>query len=412
MRRRVAITGIGVVTPLGNDIQGVWSRLIAGQSAIVPGSFKNAATEAELLVPVARLPDGALGVPAKNVAGLTDRFTQMALQAAMSAVDDASIDLAARDRSRVGVSNGTCMGGISETEVGFDAIYVRRRAKVHPFTVIRTMYNAPSAFVAAAFNLTGPVLAYSTTCSSSAVAIGEAARLIRHGYADTMIAGGSESLLTYSAINCWHSAQLLAPIADRPSESCRPFSADRNGTVLGEGAAFVVLESWDQAVARGAPIRGELVGYGCTADSGHMTQPSVEGQSRPMVSALHDGGVRPEQIGYLQAHGTGTRANDSTETAAVKAVFGSHARALAISSSKAQLGHLVGAAGAVGLVIALQALCTQMVPPTASLHQADDDCDLDYVPLVGRQCSGMNFAMCNAFGFGGTAVSLVLGAVA
>ncbi len=412
MRRRVAITGIGVVTPLGHDIQGVWSQLIAGHSAIGPGCFKNAATEAELLVPVARLPDGVLGLPAKNIAGLTDRFTQMALQAAMSAVNDASIDLAAEDRSRVGVSNGTCMGGISETEVGFDTIYVRRRAKVHPFTVIRTMYNAPSAFVAAAFNLTGPVLAYSTTCSSSAVAIGEAARLIRHGYADTMIAGGSESLLTYSAINCWYSAQLLAPIADRPSESCRPFSADRNGTVLGEGAAFVVLESWDQAVARGAPIRGELVGYGCTADSGHMTQPSVDGQSRPMVSALNDGGVRPEQIGYLQAHGTGTRANDSTETAAVKRVFGAHAQALAISSSKAQLGHLVGAAGAMGLTIALQALCTQIVPPTASLYHADDDCDLDYVPLVGRQCSGMKYAMCNAFGFGGTAVSLVLGTAA
>ena len=342
---------------------------------------------------------------------MTDRFTQMALQAATSAVSDACLNMASIDRSRFGVSNGTCMGGISETEVGFDTIYLRRRPKVHPFTVVRTMYNAPSAFIAAKFELTGPVLAYSTTCSSSAVAIGEAARMIRHGYADAMIAGGSESLLTYSAINCWHSAQLLAPTADRPSESCRPFSADRNGTVLGEGAAFVVLESWDHAVARGAPIHGELAGYGCSADSGHMTQPSVAGQARPMTCALDDGGVRADEVGYLQAHGTGTKANDSTETAAIKMAFGEHAWTLAVSSSKAQLGHLVGAAGAMGFVIALQALRTQSVPPTANLHQIDAACDLDYVPLAGRQRPGMSHAMCNAFGFGGTAVSLVLCAV-
>ena len=408
MRRRVAITGVGVVSPLGHQLAEVWSRLMAGDSAVESERFKNAATEAELIVPVARLRDGALEAPAKGIAGLTDRFTQMALQAATSAVGDACLNMASIDRSRFGVSNGTCMGGISETEVGFDTIYLRRRPKVHPFTVVRTMYNAPSAFIAAKFELTGPVLAYSTTCSSSAVAIGEAARMIRHGYADAMIAGGSESLLTYSAINCWHSAQLLAPTADRPSESCRPFSADRNGTVLGEGAAFVVLESWDHAVGRGAPIHGELAGYGCSADSGHMTQPSVAGQARPMACALDDGSVRANQIGYLQAHGTGTKANDSTETAAIKMAFGEHAWALAVSSSKAQLGHLVGAAGAMGFVIALQALRTQSVPPTANLHQIDAACDLDYVPLVGRQRPGMSHAMCNAFGFGGTAVSLVL----
>lgn len=408
MRRRVAVTGVGVVSPLGNQLDAVWSRLMAGHSAVDVGRFKNAATETELAVPVARLPEGVLAAPARGIAGMTDRFTQMALQAAASAVSDANLDLASVDRSRVGVSNGTCMGGISETEVGFDTIYLRRRPKVHPFTVVRTMYNAPSSFVAAVFELTGPVLAYSTTCSSSAVAIGEATRMIRHGYADTMIAGGSESLLTYSAINCWHSAQLLAPIAGQPHQSCRPFSSDRNGTVLGEGAAFVVLESWEHAVARGAPIRGEIVGYGCTADSGHMTQPSVSGQARPMISALNDGGVRVDEIGYLQAHGTGTKANDSTETAAIKLAFGDHARALAISSSKAQLGHLVGAAGAMGFVIALHALRTQSVPPTANLHQFDEACDLDYVPLEGRQKSGMSHAMCNSFGFGGTAVSLVL----
>ncbi len=409
MKRRVAITGVGVVTPLGHVLGDVWSRLVAGDSAIASARFQNAATGAELIVPVAAIPSGALTPPPKGIAGFTDRFTQMALQAVKVAVADSRLDFEKADLSRIGVSNGTCMGGITETEAGFDTIYVRGRPKVHPFTVIRTMYNAPSAFVASAFELTGPVLAYSTTCSSSSVAIGEAARCIRHGYADTMIAGGSESLLTYSAINCWHSAQLLAPIAVEPRRSCRPFSADRDGTVLGEGAAFVVLEAWDHAIDRGAPIVGELLGYGCTADSGHITQPSEEGQARPMIAAIADADIDPRQIGYLQAHGTGTKANDATETAAVKMAFGDHAYSIAMSSNKAQLGHMVGAAGAMGFVLALQALRTQTVPPTANLVSQDAKCDLDYVPMVGRAKLGMRFAMCNAFGFGGTAVSLILG---
>ena len=411
MRRRVAITGVGVVCPLGRRIEEVWSRIVAGESSVAAGTFKNPATGTELTVPIARRPDGALDSPARDVAGLTDRFTHMALQAASAAIDDARLDFASIDKSRVGVSNGTCMGGISETEVGFDSIYLRGRPKVHPFTVIRTMYNAPSAFVAAALQVSGPVLAYSTTCSSSSVAIGEAARTIRHGYADTMIAGGSESLLTYSAINCWHSAQLLARVADVPSASCRPFSADREGTALGEGAAFVVLEAWETAKQRGATILGELAGYGCTADSGHVTQPSVNGQARPMLAALDDGGVQPSQIDYVQAHGTGTKANDASETAAIKLAFGAHAGSLAVSSSKPQLGHMVGAAGAMSFVIALQSIRSQIVPPTINLRKADAECDLDYVPSVGRARPGMSYAMCNAFGFGGTAVSLVLRAV-
>lgn len=411
MRRRVAITGVGVVCPLGGQVEEVWDHVVAGESSVVPGKFINSATGTELTVPVARLPEGTLKSPAKSVAGLMDRFTQMALQAATGAVEHARLDFASVNRSRIGVSNGTCMGGIAETEAGFDTIYLKGRPKVHPFTVIRTMYNAPSAFVAAAYQLTGPVLAYSTTCSSSSVAIGEAARIVRHGYADVMIAGGSESLLTYSAVNCWYSAQLLAPMAELPSESCRPFSADRGGTVLGEGAAFLVLEAWEHATNRCATIIGELAGYGCTADSGHVTQPSIDGQSRPMVAALADAGIDGRDVGYLQAHGTGTKANDSTETAAIKSAFGDHAYSLAISSSKAQLGHMVGAAGAMGLVLALQAIRAQTVPPTINLRQADKDCDLDYVPIVGRSSPGLRHAMCNAFGFGGTAVSLILRAV-
>ena len=411
MQRKVVVTGAGIVCPLGSNLAVTWSRLIAGDVAVCRGIFTNAATGTQLSAPIARLPEGALSPPPKAVAGLIDRFTQMALQAASAALEHSCLTISAADRTRIGVANGTCMGGISETEAGFDSIYVRKRARVHPFTVIRTMYNAPAAFISAQLDISGPVLAYSTTCSSSAVAIGEASRIIRHGYADVMIAGGSESLLTYSAINCWNSAQLLAPVADPPSNSCRPFAADRAGTSLGEGAAFVVLESLDHAINRGAPILAELAGYGCTADSGHVTQPSVQGQGAPMRAALSDANMDATEIGYVHAHGTGTKANDATETAAIKSVFGAAVRGLAVSSSKAQIGHLVGAAGAVGLVLGLQAIRSQVIPPTVNLTHADPECDLDYVPGLGRKTNDLRAAMCNAFGFGGTATSLVVRAL-
>lgn len=411
MRRRVAITGIGMTCPLGHELEGVWAAVFAGHSAIAPRTFTNAATLTTLTIPVAAVPDSALTPVAKATALMCDKFGRIAVMAGNAAIADAGLDFEREDRSRIGASTGTCMGGISETEVGFDAIYLRKRPKVHPLTVVRTMYNSPAAFITIEHRLTGPALSYSTTCSSSSVSIGEAARQIRHGYADVMIAGGTETLLTYSAVNCWFSAQLLAPVHEDPARSCRPFDATRNGTVLGEGAVYVVLEEWERAVARGARIYAELAGYACTSDSEHVTQPSLAGQSAPMRQALADAGVTPDAIEYIQAHGTGTKLNDLTETRAIHAVFGAHARRLAVSSSKSMVGHMAGAAGAFGIALCAMALARGQVPPTANLFDADPECDLDYVPLRGREAPGLAVAMCNAFGFGGTAASLVMRAL-
>lgn len=409
-RRRVAITGLGVMSALGTDPDSVWTAMLAGRPAVGAVTYRNPATGTTLTVPAAPIPPAWAKPLDKGTAIMSDKFTRYALMASADAIADAGIDFARERRERCGTSTGSCMSGITETEVGFNAIFVGGRSKVHPFTLLRTMSNAPAFFVSMAHQLTGPSLSSEATCSSSSVAIGEAARQIRHGYADVMVAGGTETLLTYSAINCWHAAQLLAPLHEDPAKSCRPFDATRAGTALGEGAVYVVLEEWEHARARGARIYAELAGYACTTDCFHPTQPSVEGQKLPMERALADAGIAPDAVGYINAHGTGTRSNDAVETHAVKAVFGAHAKRLAISSSKSMTGHLVGAAGAFGLLMCVKAIEAQAVPPTANLDVPDPECDLDYVPHVGRAAPGLRVAMGNAFGFGGTAASLVVAA--
>jgi len=408
MRRRVAITGIGVVCPLGNDTRAVADAIFAGRSAIAARTFTNAATGTNLTIPVAAVPDSAHTELPKATVLMCDKFGRLGVMAANAAIADSKLDFSREDRSRIGASTGTCMGGISETEIGFDAIWLRRRPRVHPLTVVRTMYNSPAAFITIDHGLSGPALSYSTTCSSSSVSIGEAARQIQHGYADVMVAGGTETLLTYSAVICWASAQLLAPVHDIPARSCRPFDATRNGTVLGEGAVYLVLEEWSRATARGARIYAELAGYACTSDSEHVSQPSVAGQAAPMWNALRDAGAKPEEVNYIQAHGTATKLNDSTETQAIRSVFGSYANHLPVSSVKGVVGHMAGAAGAMGIVTCILAIARQEIPPTANLFQADPECDLDYVPGRSRPAPGLSTTMANAFGFGGTAASLVI----
>jgi len=236
MRRRVVVTGMGVVCPLGGGVDEVWDALMRGTSAIRPLRVTNAASGSSLTIPAASVPDSALKPLPKGLSFVADKFARLAVMASADAIAHALIDMSAEDRDRMGASTGSCMNGILETEVGFEQIFIRQRPKVHPFTLIRTMPNGPAAYIAHVFGLSGPALHYSTTCSSSSVAIGEAARSIRHGYADLMIAGGTETLLTYSAVNCWHSAGLLADLDEDPAQSCRPFDARRNGAVLGEAS--------------------------------------------------------------------------------------------------------------------------------------------------------------------------------
>jgi 3-oxoacyl-[acyl-carrier-protein] synthase II len=404
--RRVVITGIGVVSPHGTDVHGVFDDLVRGKSAVGQitlvsdvGSLKvvGAAVQGE---PWLALPTG------QRIA--SDRVSHYALIAADAAIRDATIDLKGEDRSRIGVAVGTCLGGVNSEESAYADIFCRGKGRLSPFTLVKVMYNGPAAQIGLAYGLGGPSLTYTTTCSSSAVSIGEAMRQIRHGYADVMFAGGSEALFAYVSIKAWQALQVLAPERlENIAATCRPFSRDRNGTVLGEGAAFVVLEDIERAQRRGAYIYAELAGYGVCNDATHMTQPSVAGQARAMHLALDDAGLQPSDIDYINAHGTATPLNDITETLAIKELFDDHARNLAVSSTKSMHGHLVGAAGALELVISTLALQQQVVPPTAHLDVPDSECDLDYIPHIGRELR-VRAAMSNSFAVGGTAAVLVI----
>jgi 3-oxoacyl-[acyl-carrier-protein] synthase II len=267
------------------------------------------------------------------------------------------------------------------------------------------MNNAAGSQVALDFGLTGPDLTFCTACSSSSVAIGEAVRQIRHGYADVMLAGGSEALLTFGTIKAWEALRTLADEDEQdPSASCKPFSADRTGLVLGEGAAMLVLEEMDRAIARGARIYAEVIGYGSSNDSIHITQPSVEGQARAMRKALQEANLRPDQIDYINAHGTATKLNDSTESKAIKEVFGT---SVPVSSTKSMHGHLMGATAAVEFVACMMAIQEQALPPTAHLYNPDPECDLDYIPNIGRKHVNVQTIMSNSFAFGGTSGVLI-----
>jgi 3-oxoacyl-[acyl-carrier-protein] synthase II len=339
---------------------------------------------------------------------MLDRVSQFALVAARQAVDSSGIDFSREDPGRCGVFVGTAVGGAETTEEGYRTFYGERADRVKPFSVLAAMNNAAAAWIGIDYRLTGPNLTYSTACSSSAVAIGEAAKRIRYGEADVMIAGGAEAPLTFGVLRAWEALRTLA-VEDPgdPSESCRPFAKTRTGLVLGEGAAFVILESLDRARARGAPIFAELAGYGISTDCGHITRPSVEGQAAAMSAALKSAALGPVDIGYVNAHGTGTVQNDSVETAALKLALDAGKRKLPVSSTKSMHGHLLGAAGALEFVIAVLSMRRGIIPPTMHLNVADPACDLDYVSGLARPCVSLRAVMSNSFAFGGTNAVLV-----
>lgn len=409
-RRRVAVTGHGVVSPLGNEPRMLFSALMAGTSGIRPLQDEFA-EQLECKIAATASID-PLAHFSRSEAAAIDRVSQFALIAARQAVATAGLDPAQLDLTRTGICFGTGMAGAGALDAAYVRLYRENASRIKPFTVLMAMHSAAASQIALELKLAGPNLTYSTACSSSAVAIGEAFRLIRDGYADTMLAGGAEALLTYGSIRAWEALRALAnEDPNDPSASCKPFSADRSGLVLGEGAAVVILEDWDRAIARGANILAELVGYGSGNDCEHITQPSVAGQSRAMKAALADAALAPEAISYINPHGTGTVLNDRTETAAIKEVFGEHAYRIPVSSTKSMHGHLMGAAGAVEFVICIEALRQQSVPPTQHLNSPDPACDLDYVPNVGRKDVLLDYAMSSSFAFGGTCAVLVAQAV-
>lgn len=401
---RVAITGMGVVAPLGNDPRTFFERLTRGESAIRRVDVRRG----ERRVPALGASVDFEPPPQWGAAKLRmlDRVSQLALAAAAQAIEDAGAPFG--DRARAGVFMGTGMGGSATMDDGYHTLYAERSDRVLPFTVLLTMNNAPAGWIGIEHALTGPNLTYSTACSSSAVAIGEAARRIAAGEADVMIAGGAEAPLTFGTLKAWEALRTLAVEDARdPGASCKPFAKDRTGLVLGEGAAVIVLERLDRARARGAHVHAELVGYGLCTDSAHITRPSVEGQSQAMRLALASASMAPSDVGYVNAHGTGTLANDSVETAALHAVFGPHAERVPVSSTKSMHGHLLGAAGALEFVTALMAMDTGVLPPTRNLHVPDPQCDLDYVPNAARRGAPVEAVMSNSFAFGGTNAVLI-----
>ncbi|TSA42852.1 MAG: beta-ketoacyl-[acyl-carrier-protein] synthase family protein, partial [Methylotenera sp.] len=334
--------------------------------------------------------------------------SQMALHTSIEAIKDASLEITDQLKPRMGVYLGTGMGGANSVEEAYIRLYRDNASRLKPFTVLMGMNNAAAAAIGLEHQLTGPNLTFSTACSSSSVAIGEASRQIRHGYADVMLAGGSESLLTFGTIKAWEALRTLAEqdVNDLTS-SCKPFSADRTGMVLGEGAAMMVLESYEHAIARGATIYAEILGYGSASDSAHITKPSVDGQAITIQTAILDADIPSEAIQYINAHGTGTMLNDVTESNAIKKAFGDHAYNLSISSTKSMHGHLMGATGALEAIITTLAVYNNKLPPTINLSNPDPECDLDYVPNVAKTLPRLNYAMSNSFAFGGTGASLI-----
>jgi len=401
------VTGLGVISPLGNDPDTLFSRLMAAESGIrlisadgPRGQYSNIAA------PVIFDPAQYFS-PQQKIDHL-DRVSQFSVAVAATAVKDSAIQFTDDSRRRSGVSLGTGMGAAKALEETYTQLLLRDPDRLKPLTILTVMNNASAAHIAIQHGLSGPNLTYSCACSSSAVAIGEACRQIRHGYADVMIAGGAEAPLTFTFFKAWEAMRILAiPDRTHPSASCRPFSKNRSGLVLGEGAAMVVLEEREAAIRRGARIYGELAGYGSSNDHLHITKPSVEGQAQAMALALADAGLTPADIDYVNAHGTGTALNDVTETRAIKQVFGDQAYKLPVSSTKSMHGHLLGGAGAMEFVIALLAMHNKAVPPTAHLEVPDPECDLDYVAGRGRRNQDIRCIMSNSFAFGGTNAVLI-----
>jgi 3-oxoacyl-[acyl-carrier-protein] synthase II len=402
--RRVAVTGLGILSPVGNDKNTFFNNLMAGKSGIkrLETDFVN---ELDCKIAAYINDYDPLAYFVKNKAATMDRVTQFAVSASQQAIEDAGLDLEKEDRERMGVYLGTGMGGAASIEEGYVRLYKEQARRLKPFTVLMAMNNAASAQVALDFGLTGQNLTFCTACSSSTVAIGEAVRQIRHGYAEVMLAGGSEALLTFGTIKAWEALRTLADEDEQnPSASCKPFAENRSGLVLGEGAAMVILEDMERAIARGAKIYAEVIGYGSSNDSAHITQPSVAGQARAMRKALAEANIGADQLDYINAHGTGTKLNDITETNAIKEVCG---KKIPVSSTKSMHGHLMGAAGAVEFVACMMAIQEKALPPTANLTQPDPECDLDYIPNIGRKNVKVDTIMSNSFAFGGTSGVLV-----
>ena len=399
--RRVGVTGLGVVSAIGSSVQEFFEALVAGRSGV-----RRLASRADTVAACVEF--SAEAHFSKLQLTALDRFAQFALVAADQAVRDAG--LAANDLTgpRFGIYFGSGIGGAQTIENSYRAYLDPAQGRVSPMTIVLTMANAAAAHISLRYGVRGPSFTYSIACASAAVAIGEAFRAIRDGYLDLAIVGGAEALLTPGMVAGWNAMHVLAvPDKEHPEESCRPFSLNRSGLVLGEGAGVLILEAVENAKRRGLNPVAEIAGYGVSSDASHLTKPSRDGQAAAMRMALDDAELPASGIGYVNAHATATQVGDSTESAAIREVFGSGADRVAVSSTKALHGHLLGASGAIELIAAVEALRTGTIPPTCHYAESDPSCDLDYVPNVARKVDALHAVMSNSFAFGGTNAVLV-----
>ena len=406
MTRRVVLTGMGMVTPLGLDVPSTWDALVHGRSGIARiARFDPSPYETQIAGEVKGF-EATTYMDRKEVRR-TDRFTHYAVAAAAQALKDAKLE-SPPDRERIGTAIGTGVGGLETLVDQVILMEQRGPSRLSPFLVPMLMANAASAQISMQFGLKGPSLTHVSACASSSHAIGECGEIIRRGQADVMVTGGAEAAVLPVAIGAFSTMHAMSRRNDDPERASRPFDKDRDGFVLSEGAAVVVVEEREHALGRGARIYGELVGYGATADAYHITSPSPEGEgnARAMKMALDQAGLRPEQIDYINAHGTSTQPNDREETAAIKRVFGQHAYKLMVSSTKSMTGHLLGAAGALEAIACLLALRDGCIPPTINYTTPDPALDLDYVPNEAR-AKQITTALSNSMGFGGHNASLI-----
>jgi nodulation protein E len=392
-RCRVAITGFGVISAVGRNSAEFWAAISRGISGI--GALE-VIDRSQLRFPNAAEVHGyrTQDYFADERTTLMDRFAEFGLIATREAVRTSAIEFSSALRERTAIVTGSAMGGQTTEDIAFWDLYRLQRSRVNPLSVPKIMTNALASHISMEYGITGPAFTLSTACSSSNHAIGHAFWMVREGLVDLALTGGSEAPLSFGNLKAWEAMRVVS------SDTCRPFSKNRSGMILGEGGGMLVLEPLDAARARGAEIFGEIVGFGMSADAHHITSPSADGAGRAVKSALADAGLAPEAIGYINAHGTGTLANDATESAVIRNVFGKHADRLAVSSTKSMHGHALGAAGALEAIATILSLRNEILPPTANFVEPDPACDLDVIPNIPRTAS-CEYALSNSFAFGG-----------
>jgi len=407
-KRRVVVTGLGIVSPVGNEIAAAWDAIVGGRSGIGPVTRFEAVNFPTHFGGEIRNLDLEPFLSAKDARRM-DAFMQYGVVAGMQAMRDSGLAVNETNSDRIGVLMGSGMGGLESIEITYDKyLETHSPKKVSPFFIPASIINLVSGHLSIAFNLTGPNLAIATACTTSTHAIGMALRLIQFGDADAMLAGGSEMATCPTGMSGFAQAKALSLRNDNPQAASRPWDKDRDGFVMGDGAGAMMLEEYEHAKARGAKMYAEIIGFGMSGDAFHVTAPPEDGEGarKAMANALNDAKITPDQVQYINAHATSTELGDRAETTAIHRAFGAAAKRLAVSSTKSMTGHLLGAAGAVEAIFSVLALRDQIAPPTINLDQPGEGCDLDYVPKEARQMK-LDTVLSNSFGFGGTNGSLI-----